>query len=86
VFQFYNLIPSLTVRENVELVTDIVPDPMPIGRLPDHRRPRASRHRAARCAQRRARGRRIRPRATRVVVSPGDAIGDGVRGATRPAR
>jgi putative ABC transport system ATP-binding protein len=29
VFQFYNLIPSLTVRENVELVTDIVPNPMP---------------------------------------------------------
>ncbi|MFA7505355.1 MAG: ABC transporter ATP-binding protein [Burkholderiaceae bacterium] len=30
VFQFYNLIPSLTVRENIALVTDIVPDPMPI--------------------------------------------------------
>jgi putative ABC transport system ATP-binding protein len=30
VFQFYNLIPSLTVRENVALVTDIVEDPMPI--------------------------------------------------------
>jgi putative ABC transport system ATP-binding protein len=30
VFQFYNLIPSLTVRENVALVTDIVKDPMPI--------------------------------------------------------
>ena len=29
VFQFYNLIPSLTVRENVELVTDIVSQPMP---------------------------------------------------------
>ena len=29
VFQFYNLIPSLTVRENVELVTDIVEHPMP---------------------------------------------------------
>jgi putative ABC transport system ATP-binding protein len=29
VFQFYNLIPSLTVRENVELVTDIVSNPMP---------------------------------------------------------
>src|SRR5574338_1431285 len=27
VFQFYNLIPSLTARENVALVTDIVPDP-----------------------------------------------------------
>jgi putative ABC transport system ATP-binding protein len=30
VFQFYNLIPSLTVRENVGLVTDIARDPMPI--------------------------------------------------------
>jgi putative ABC transport system ATP-binding protein len=29
VFQFYNLIPSLTARENVELVTDIATDPMP---------------------------------------------------------
>ena len=29
VFQFYNLIPSLTARENVALVTDIAPDPMP---------------------------------------------------------
>jgi putative ABC transport system ATP-binding protein len=29
VFQFYNLIPSLTVRENVELVTDIANHPMP---------------------------------------------------------
>ncbi|WBY02577.1 ABC transporter ATP-binding protein [Ramlibacter tataouinensis] len=30
VFQFYNLIPSLTVRENVALVTDIAADPMPV--------------------------------------------------------
>ena len=30
VFQFYNLIPSLTVRENVALVTDIAEDPMPV--------------------------------------------------------
>jgi putative ABC transport system ATP-binding protein len=30
VFQFYNLIPSLTVRENVALVTDIVQHPMPV--------------------------------------------------------
>jgi len=30
VFQFYNLIPSLTVRENIALVTDIAPDPMPV--------------------------------------------------------
>lgn len=28
VFQFYNLIPSLTARENVELVTEIAADPM----------------------------------------------------------
>jgi len=30
VFQFYNLIPSLTVSENVALVTDIAADPMPV--------------------------------------------------------
>jgi len=29
VFQFYNLIPSLTARENVALVTEIVEEPMP---------------------------------------------------------
>jgi putative ABC transport system ATP-binding protein len=29
VFQFYNLIPSLTALENVELVTEIAPHPMP---------------------------------------------------------
>ncbi len=28
VFQFYNLVASLTARENVELVTEIAPDPM----------------------------------------------------------
>ena len=28
VFQFYNLIPSLTARENVALVSDIAPDPL----------------------------------------------------------
>ncbi len=28
VFQFYNLIPSLTARENVSLITEIVPNPM----------------------------------------------------------
>jgi putative ABC transport system ATP-binding protein len=28
VFQFYNLVPSLTARENVELVTEIANDPM----------------------------------------------------------
>ena len=31
VFQFYNLIPSLTARENVALVTDIAADPLPAG-------------------------------------------------------
>jgi putative ABC transport system ATP-binding protein len=29
IFQFYNLIPSLTARENVALVTEIAEDPMP---------------------------------------------------------
>jgi len=29
VFQFYNLVPSLSARENVALVTDIAPNPMP---------------------------------------------------------
>ena len=29
VFQFYNLIPSLTARENVDLVTEIADDPLP---------------------------------------------------------
>jgi putative ABC transport system ATP-binding protein len=29
VFQFYNLIPSLTARENVELVTELAASPMP---------------------------------------------------------
>jgi putative ABC transport system ATP-binding protein len=29
VFQFYNLIPSLTARENVALITDIAADPLP---------------------------------------------------------
>lgn len=28
IFQFYNLIPSLTARENVALITDIAPEPM----------------------------------------------------------
>lgn len=31
VFQFYNLMPSLTARENVELVTEIADDPMDAG-------------------------------------------------------
>src|SRR5215471_19752559 len=29
IFQFYNLIPSLTARENVGLITEIASDPMP---------------------------------------------------------
>ena len=29
VFQFYNLIPTLTVKENVELVKEIAPDAFP---------------------------------------------------------
>jgi putative ABC transport system ATP-binding protein len=32
VFQFYNLIASLTARENVELVTEVAGDPMPVDR------------------------------------------------------
>lgn len=32
VFQFYNLIPSLTVRENVALVAELVDHPMPVER------------------------------------------------------
>ena len=35
VFQFYNLIPSLTVRENVALVTDIADQPMPVDEAVD---------------------------------------------------
>ncbi|MCZ0963430.1 ABC transporter ATP-binding protein [Paracoccus benzoatiresistens] len=30
VFQFYNLVPSLTARENVQLVTEIAHNPMPV--------------------------------------------------------
>jgi putative ABC transport system ATP-binding protein len=35
VFQFYNLIPSLTARENVALVTEIARDPMPVDAVLD---------------------------------------------------
>jgi putative ABC transport system ATP-binding protein len=35
VFQFYNLIPSLTVAENVALVTDIATAPMPVDQALD---------------------------------------------------
>jgi putative ABC transport system ATP-binding protein len=31
IFQFYNLIPSLTARENVDLVTEIAKNPLPVG-------------------------------------------------------
>ena len=36
VFQFYNLIPSLTVTENVALVTELVDDPMPVAEALEH--------------------------------------------------
>ena len=35
VFQFYNLMPNLTAEENVELATEISPDPMPAGEALD---------------------------------------------------
>lgn len=35
VFQFYNLMPSLTARENVELVTEIADNPMDAGKALD---------------------------------------------------
>ena len=35
VFQFYNLVPSLTARENVQLVTEISRNPMPADRALD---------------------------------------------------
>ena len=35
VFQFFNLIPNLTVRENVEVTADIVKKPLPIGEVLD---------------------------------------------------
>jgi putative ABC transport system ATP-binding protein len=33
VFQFYNLIPDLTARENVELASNLVEDPLPAGNV-----------------------------------------------------
>lgn len=33
VFQFYNLIPTLTVKENVELVSEIAPDAFPAEKM-----------------------------------------------------
>jgi putative ABC transport system ATP-binding protein len=38
VFQFYNLVPSLTARENVSLVTEIAHDPMDPGEALENRR------------------------------------------------
>ncbi len=35
VFQFYNLVPSLSARENVQLVTDVAPAPMDAGEALD---------------------------------------------------
>ena len=35
VFQFYNLIPSLTARENVSLITEIAKDPLPVDAVLD---------------------------------------------------
>lgn len=35
VFQFYNLIPDLTVEENIEVVADISDDPLPINEVLD---------------------------------------------------
>lgn len=33
VFQFYNLMPNLTAKENVELATEIADDPLPVDRV-----------------------------------------------------
>ncbi|MEN3002473.1 MAG: ABC transporter ATP-binding protein [Armatimonadota bacterium] len=33
VFQFFNLVPTLTVRENIELAADLVPHPRPVDEL-----------------------------------------------------
>jgi putative ABC transport system ATP-binding protein len=35
IFQFYNLIPSLTARENVDLVAELADDPLPSGEVLD---------------------------------------------------
>ena len=64
-FQFYNLIPSLTARENVALVTEIVEHPMTAGRGARPGRPRAaprSLSRAAFGGRAAARGDRARHR------------------------
>ena len=63
VFQFYNLIPSLTARENVALVTEIAPNPLVAGRRARARGPRAP-HRSLPVAAlgRRAAARRDRAR------------------------
>jgi len=35
IFQFFNLIPTLTARENIELAAQISPDPLPVDRMLD---------------------------------------------------
>lgn len=37
VFQFYNLLPDLTVKENIQVVEDIAKDPLPIDEGCGHR-------------------------------------------------
>ena len=62
-FQFYNLIPSLTARENVALVTEIVEHPMTPEQALAHGGPRASpRPFPGAALRRRAAARRHRPR------------------------
>ena len=63
VFQFYNLIPSLTARENVALVTEIVPNPMTPEEALALVEPRSSPRSLSRAAlRRRAAARRDRAR------------------------
>ena len=63
VFQFYNLIPSLTARENVALVTEIAAHPMPARGGAGAGRPgRAARPLPGAALRRRAAARRHRPR------------------------
>ena len=74
VFQFYNLIPSLTARENVALVTEIAPDPFEpeevlelvgLGDRLDHFPAAALRRRAAAGGDRPGRGQAARRAALR---------------------
>ena len=52
VFQFYNLIPSLTARENVELVTALAEHPMDPPSKPEKLRAARSRYRSRRRGRR----------------------------------